>query len=104
MVALKDLPVKEIRLEDVPLYLRRAAENGATLIECGAVKRGGNEPYCYTQEKCCSGHICRVIGSFDYNKCREKVEVDRDDGTAWGILLEPFETVTRLTVAKEVTA
>lgn len=63
------------------------------MFKCGEVKKGGNEPYCYTQEKQCAGHICRRIGQGIYN-----VEVIRDDGTVWGIDLRNFETITPLIV------
>ena len=63
------------------------------MFKCGEVKKGGNEPYCYTQEKQCAGHICRKIG-----KGIENVHVIRDDGTCWTINLKNFETITPLIV------
>lgn len=40
---LSELPINEIRLEDMPFYFWRP-NTGNTYIMCGPVKRGGNEP------------------------------------------------------------
>ena len=63
------------------------------MFKCGPVKKGGNEPYCYTQEKQCAGHICRRVGKGD-----DTIHVVRDDGTCWTISLSNFETITPLKV------
>lgn len=47
----------KMRAEDMPFYHRQGAENGNTYVSFGKVKMGGNEPYCYTEEKQCAGHI-----------------------------------------------
>ena len=78
----------KMRVEDMPFYHRRGAENGNTYISLGNVKKGGNEPYCYTQEKQCAGHICRVLTP---EKVTDKALVIREDGTVWDIWLSNFE-------------
>lgn len=91
---LSELQVKEINLEDMPYYFRRS-NTGNTYIMCGTVKRGGNEPYCYTQEKQCAGHVCRVLcptKAFDY------ITVIRDDGTVWSVWLSNFQELYLLKI------
>jgi len=78
----------KMRVEDMPFYHRSGAENGNTYISLGSVKKGGNEPYCYTQEKQCAGHICRVLAP---EKVTDKALVIREDGTVWDIWLSNFE-------------
>lgn len=79
----------KMRVEDMPFYHRRGAENGNTYVSFGKAKRGGNEPYCYTQEKQCAGHICRVLTP---EKVIDKAVVIREDGTVWDIWLSNFES------------
>lgn len=91
---INDLQTEAVKLENIPFRFRTSAQNGGIFIRCGKVRRGGNEPYCYTKEKCCAGHICRVFGKPHEGKyC-----VDRDDGTAWSIDLAVFEDIARLIV------
>ena len=92
---LKDLPVEEIALANMPFYHKIGAQNGNAYIRCGQVKRGGNEPYCYTEEKQCTGHICRVLSP---GKTCDKALVIRDDGTVWSIYLSVFKEVSLLYV------
>ena len=91
---LSELPINEIRLEDMPFYFRRP-NTGSTYIMCGPVKRGGNEPYCYAQEKQCSGHVCRVLYP---DKTFDKALVIRDDGTVWSVWLSTFQEVHLLKI------
>lgn len=99
MTTLNNLPVKEIALSDLPNYFRITNIPGAardnTFIQCGSVRRGGNEPYCFTEEKQCSGHVCRVLSP---EKVIESALVIRDDGTVWKICLSCFEQVELLKV------
>lgn len=92
-----ELPVEKMPLEEMPFYHKIGAKNGCTYIKCGKVKRGGNEPYCYTEEKQCAGHICRVLCP---EKVIDKCTVIRDDGTVWTCYLSVFETVCRLKIIK----
>lgn len=91
---LNELQVKEINLTDMPFYFRRS-NTGNTYIMCGSVKIGGNEPYCYTQEKQCAGHICRVLCPA---KTFDKSLVIRDDETVWDIWLSNFQEVHLLKI------
>lgn len=95
-----ELPVEQIKLSDLPFFHRhdlRYPLECKSLIRCGAVKRGGNEPYCYTQEKQCAGHICRVYAP---QRTYETAEVVRDDGTVWRLWLPAFQEVVRLEVVE----
>ncbi len=94
---LSELPIKEICLENMPFYFRRP-NTGNTHIICGPVKRGGNEPYCYAQEKQCADHVCRVLCP---DKTFDKALVIRDDGTVWSIWLSNFEEVHLLKIADD---
>lgn len=91
---LSELPVEEIKLSDMPFYFRRS-NTGNTYIHCGEVRKGGNEPYCYPEEKQCAGHVCRVLCP---NKAFDHCTVIRDDGTVWQIWLSSFKSVTKLKV------
>lgn len=91
---LNELSVKEISLENMPFYFRRK-NTGNTYIICGTVKRGGNEPYCYAQEKQCAGHVCRVLCP---EKAFDHITVIRDDGTVWSIWLSNFQEVHLLKI------
>lgn len=93
-----ELPIEKITLDKMPFYHQNGAKNGyCSYIRCGDVKRGGNEPYCNTQEKQCAGHICRII-------CPETVidrcTLIRDDGTVWTCYLSAFENVCKLEIIK----
>jgi len=91
---LSKLPFKEISLEDMPFYFRRS-NTGTPYIIWGPVRRGGNEPYCYAQEKQCAGHVCRVLSP---EKTFDKALVIRDDGTVWSIWLSSFQEVCLLKI------
>lgn len=103
MIALQDLPIRKIKLEDMPTYFRFGAfskksvaeMNANVFIQCGAVKPGGNESYCYAQEKECAGHICRVLRP---ERTISHVLAIRDDGTVWDFELSPFQMVERIEV------
>ncbi len=88
----------KMRVEDMPFYHRRGAENGNTYVSFGKVKRGGNEPYCYTQEKQCAEHICRVLTP---EKVIDKAVVIREDGTVWDIWLSNFESWELIEIERE---
>lgn len=77
---------------DNPSY-NSGSHSKSQFILCGNVKRGGNEPYCYPQEKQCANHICRLIGKGVY-----QWHVIRDDATVWTIDLRNFEDVTPLDI------
>ena len=70
-------------------FTRRVEEG---FFRFGEVKPGGN-PYAFTEERNCAGHICRKIGNGIYN-----IHVIRDDGTVWKVNLEYFESVTPLAI------
>lgn len=91
---LSELPVEEISLAEMPFYFRRR-NTGNTYIRCGRVKVGGNEPYCYPQEKQCAGHVCRVLCP---EKAFDHVTAIRDDGTVWDFWLSNFEEVHLLKI------
>lgn len=92
---ISELPIEEIDFEDMPNYFRRR-NTGNTYIMCGPAKTGGNEPYCYVEEKQCAGHVCRVM-------CPEKVfdraTLLRDDGTVWTVWLSNFQDVRLLKIS-----
>lgn len=79
----------KIKISEMPFYHRRGAENNKTYVQLGKVKQGGNEPYCFPQEKQCEGHICRVLIP---ENAIDRVNVIREDGTIWDILLSNFVT------------
>lgn len=91
---LSALPIKEITLEEMLFYFRRA-NTGNTYIKCEEVKRGGNEPCCYSEEKQCAGHVCRVLRP---DNTYDEALVIRDDGTVWKIWLSNFVEVHLLKV------
>lgn len=96
---LSELPIEEITLAELPGYWRIGSKYpcGNTYIRCGKVKPGGNEPYCFTEEKQYAGHICRVLypdNTFD------NALVIRDDGTVWKIWLLAFQNVHLLRILK----
>lgn len=98
MITLQTLPIEQIKLNEMPFYHRHGAANGSTYIRCGAVKRGGNEPYCYTEEKQCAGHICRILS---LGQTVGSSLVIRDDGTWWRICFNNFLEIVRLEIIKE---
>lgn len=63
-----------------------------TFFKLGGVLPTTN-PYAYTEERQCSGHIVRKIG-----KGISNIHVIRDDGTVWNINLDNFESVTPMEV------
>lgn len=94
-----ELPHKEIKLDALPYSYRvglRFPKQCKNLVELGEVKRGGNEPYCYTEEKKCAGHICRVLGNIDTKL--DEATVVREDGTVWHITLDAFMEAYRIDV------
>lgn len=95
---LSDLPIKSIQLSDMPFYHKSGAMNGNTYVQFKEVKIGGNEPYCYVQEKACQNHICRVLRPKTvYDKCT----VIRDDGTVWTVHLSNFQEAYLLQINTE---
>lgn len=98
---LNDLPIEKITLAELPSYWRVGSRypQGNTYIRCGEVRHGGNEPYCYTEEKQCAGHICRVLRP---ENTFETVLVIRDDGTVWRIWLSAFKKVSLLKIWGDV--
>lgn len=94
---LSDLPTEKVSISDIPFYHKRGAENGNTYVRFGNVKRGGNEPYCYTEEKQCQGRICRVLIP---DAVIDKAMVIRDDGTVWNIWLSNFQEVHLLKIRR----
>lgn len=94
---LSELRVEEISIEEMPFYHKRGAENGKTYVRFGNVKRGGNEPYCYVEEKQCQGHICRVLMP---DVVFDRAMVIRDDGTVWSVCLSNFQEVHLLKVRR----
>lgn len=94
---LSELSVEEIALAELPSYWCVGSKypQDNTYIRCGEVRRGGNEPYCYTEEKQCAGHICRVLCP---ENTFETAHVIRDDGTVWKIWLPAFKEVKRLKI------
>lgn len=93
-----ELPQEEIKSEDVPFYFQHGTFGpikSESLIYCGEVKQGWNEPYCFTEEKQCSGHICRVLAP---KSVISRCNVIRDDGTVWRIDLNNFLSVTKLDI------
>lgn len=98
MVKLDNMVEESINWSAMPLYFRSSSPksyNGCTYIKCGEVKRGGNEPYCFTEEKRCAGHICRILCP---EKTMDKALVIRDDGTMWSIWLSNFKELILLEV------
>lgn len=94
---MKDAKTVEMKISDMPFYHRTGAENGNTYIRLGNVKKGGNEPYCFVEEKQCSGHICRVLSPA---KTTDEALVIREDGTVWKIWLSNFESWELIKVIK----
>lgn len=94
----QNLPVEQITVAEMPFYHQTGAQNGCAYIRCGAVKKGGNEPYCFTEEKQCAGHICRVLSP---GKVTDSCLVIRDDGTVWKIRLSNFQEIVRLDIQKK---
>ena len=91
-----ELPHRPIQYADIPFYHRTGYRKGLnSLIWCGAVKLGGNEPYCYTEEKQCAGRVCRVLTAHEHS---DNSMVVRDDGTVWKISFDAFKEVFRLDV------
>lgn len=94
---LYELPTEEITFAELPGYWRIGSRfpRGNTYIKCGEVKRGGNEPYCYPEEKQCAGHVCRVLRP---ERTFGRATVIRDDGTVWQIQLSAFKDVRLLKI------
>lgn len=94
----QSMPVQQIPVAELPFYFRNGLRFPSlckSLIRLGAVKRGGNELYCYTEEKQCAGCICRVLMP---DRVIDRCTVIREDGTVWGISLSHFEEAYRLEV------
>ena len=87
-----------MRMADMPFYHRAGAKNGNTYVRFGNVRKGGNESYCYAQEKQCAGRICRILAP---EKAIFKATVIRDDGTAWEVLFENYESWERIEIIEE---
>lgn len=86
---------KTIRQENLPYYFRKSPFN--TYIELGDYIPGGNEPYCFPQEKQCANTICRVLTP---EKTVLTAFVIRQDGTVWKIYLKQFKEVTLLNIER----
>lgn len=99
MLVFQDLPIKKIPLSQLPACFRLTTAPDAwrwnTYIYCGDVKKGGNEPYCFPEEKACSGHYCRILIP---EKAFCNALVIRDDDTVWKIAFWPFAEVYRLEI------
>lgn len=99
MKSFQDLPVKKMPLSQLPAVFRLTTVPGAwkwnAYIYCGDVKKGGNEPYCFPEEKQCSGHYCKVLAPKDHHY---DALVIRDDSTVWKIAFWPFADVYRLEI------
>ena len=101
MITLRDLPIEKLPLSKLPFYHRHDVHNPLkckSFIRLGDVKRGGNEPYCFTEEKQCAGRVCRVLAPKDY---QEDLLVIRDDGTVWKIWLGAFTEAARLEIVPD---
>ena len=93
-----ELPHGSISADEVPFCHRNGlfgTVKSESLIYCGTVKPGGNEPYCYTEEKQCAGHICRVLCPKDRS---DHAVVVREDGTVWKICFSSFAEICRLDI------
>lgn len=101
-MTLSTLPTKQIGRTELPSYFRITNWPDApyyhTFVQLGEVKRGGNEPYCFTEEKACAGHVVRVLVP---EKFVTTGLVVRDDGTVWSIYLPAFKEAHRLKVLRE---
>lgn len=99
MLVFQDLPIKKIPLSQLPVAFRLTTVPGAwkwnTYIYCGDVKNGGNEPYCFPEEKQCSGHYCKVLNPA---KIYRDALVIRDDNTMWKVSFDPFVEVYKLEI------
>jgi hypothetical protein len=100
MKILSDLPLEQMTFEDLPKYHRMSIrypneypKGPSSYIRFGEVKRGGNEPYCYTAEKQVAGHICRILAR-DLSMVLSKMNVVRDDGTVWIVNIDNFKDAT----------
>lgn len=69
-----------------------------TYVRLGEVIRSVN-PYFGTEEKQCSGHICRVLCP---NKTYDEALVIRDDGTVWKIWLSNFQNWNLIAVQIDI--
>ena len=99
MVEMKNRTSDEkISVSEMPFYFRTPGIKWNTFIYCGDVKPGGNEPYCYPEEKQCANHICRVLMP---DKTIDTTVVIRDDGTVWNIKLSVFRRWNLLKVVEE---
>ena len=90
--------ITNIKISEMPFYHRTGAKNGNTYIRLGNYVPGGNEPYCFAQEKQCANHICRVLAP---EKTVLNALVIRDDGTVWKIYLKQFRTVELLNIQED---
>lgn len=90
--------ITNIKISEIPFYHRSGAKNRNTYIRLGDYIPGGNEPYCFPEEKQCANHICRVL-------CPTNTILDalviRDDGTVWKIYLKQFKTVELLNIQED---
>lgn len=102
LVTLMTIPEEIVKVNTMPNYFRHRGLPESiyygVYLRLGEVKKGGNEPYCYTEEKQCAGHIVRVLAPSQFIT---RGMVERDDGTLWVICLEPFNEVYRVYVEKE---
>ena len=87
-----DIEKAEMTLEQIPLYHKRAAQNGKALIILGDVKKSNAD---FLQEKECAGHICRVIAP---EKTFDEATVIREDGLVFTICLKAFESVKEIKI------
>lgn len=88
MVSMKNRgPDEGLALSKMPFYFRHRNAAWNTYVRLGEVIRSVN-PYFGTEEKQCSGHICRVLCP---NKTYDEALVIRDDGTVWKIWLSNFQ-------------
>lgn len=96
-----ELPIRKIKLEELPSFFRIGLEDPEkiTYIYCGDVKYGDYGKKVYMQEVALSGHFCRCLGNVsDYNRT---LNVERDDGNSWcKINIEPFEEIYKVKVVE----
>lgn len=82
----------EMSMEEIPLFHKRAAQAGKTLIVLENMKKSNAD---FLQEKECAGHICRVISP---EKTFDKATVIREDGLVFTICLKAFESVKEIKI------
>ena len=82
----------EMSLEEIPIFHRKSAQIGKTLIILGNLKKSNAD---FLQEKECAGHICRVISP---EKTFDEATVIREDGLVFTICLKAFESVKEIKI------